>query len=104
MIIAVGMAVAIALWFLVAKTRAGMLVRAGASNRTMAGALGINIKLLFTLVFGVGAVLAGLAGMLVTPILGANSGMGEHDHYPGLRGDRDRRHRIDPRCIRGGDP
>jgi len=77
MIIAVGVAVAIALWFLVAKTRAGMLVRAGASNRNMAGALGINIKLLFTLVFGIGTVLAGLAGMLVTPILGANSGMGE---------------------------
>ncbi len=77
MIIVVGLTVAGALWFLVAKTRAGMLIRAGAANRPMVGALGVNVKLLFTLVFGVGAVLAGLAGMLMTPILGANSGMGE---------------------------
>ncbi len=77
MIIAVGLLVAVSLWVLVAKTRAGMLIRAGASNRTMVSALGVNIRLLFSLVFGIGAVLAGLAGMLVTPILGATSGMGE---------------------------
>ncbi|MGI9304053.1 MAG: branched-chain amino acid ABC transporter permease [Gammaproteobacteria bacterium] len=77
LIIASGLVVAAGLWFLVTKTRVGMLIRAGASNRTMVGALGVNIKLLFTLVFGIGTVLAGLAGMLIVPILGANSGMGE---------------------------
>ncbi|MCZ6764972.1 MAG: branched-chain amino acid ABC transporter permease, partial [Alphaproteobacteria bacterium] len=50
---------------------------AGASNRTMVGALGIDIKLLFTLVFGLGAGLAGLAGMMFVPIGGAQIGMGE---------------------------
>ncbi|MCY3596055.1 MAG: branched-chain amino acid ABC transporter permease, partial [Rhodospirillales bacterium] len=59
------------------KTRFGMLVRAGASNRTMAGALGVNIPVLFTLVFGIGAVLAGLAGLIITPITQAAIGMGE---------------------------
>ena len=54
-----------------------MLIRAGASNREMVGALGINIKLLFTLVFGLGALLAGFAGMIMTPITQAESGMGE---------------------------
>jgi branched-chain amino acid transport system permease protein len=77
MIIGCGLLVALVLWFLVSKTRVGMRVRAGASNRRMAQALGINIPLLFTVVFGFGAMLAGLAGMLVAPILGANSGMGE---------------------------
>src|ERR1700681_3743296 len=56
----------------------GMLVRAGASNREMIGALGINIKLLYTLVFGLGAALAGLAGMMQAPILTVQIGMGEN--------------------------
>lgn len=77
MIIGAGLLVAAGLWFVVARTRMGMLVRAGASNRVMVSALGVNIKLLFTFVFGLGAALAGLAGMLILPILGANSGMGE---------------------------
>lgn len=77
LIITVGLLVAVGLYLLVAKTRLGMLIRAGASNRTMAGALGVNIPLLFTLVFGLGAALAGLAGMLILPILSATSGMGE---------------------------
>ncbi len=77
MIIMSGMAVALALYVLVVRTRLGMLIRAGASNRTMAGALGVDIKLLFTCVFGLGAALAGLAGMLITPIISATSGMGE---------------------------
>ncbi len=76
-IIGAGIAVAVGLWLLVAKTRAGMLIRAGASDREMISSLGINIRLLFTLVFGIGAALAGLAGVLMAPILGANSGMGE---------------------------
>ncbi|MDH5747736.1 MAG: branched-chain amino acid ABC transporter permease [Rhodospirillales bacterium] len=77
MIIAVGLAVALGLYLLVSKSRIGMLIRAGASNRVMVGALGIDIKKLFTLVFGLGAALAGLAGMMIAPILGATSGMGE---------------------------
>lgn len=77
LIIGAGLVVAVGLWILVTKTRGGMLIRAGASNRIMVGALGVNIKLLFTLVFAFGATLAGLAGMLMAPILGANSGMGE---------------------------
>ena len=64
--------------FVVMRTRIGMLVRAGASNREMVGALGINIKLLYTFVFGIGAALAGLAGMMQAPILTAQIGMGEN--------------------------
>ena len=77
LIIAVGLLVAVGLWVLITRTRVGMLIRAGASNRTMAGALGVDISKLFTLVFGLGAVLAGLAGTMMVPILGATSGMGE---------------------------
>ncbi len=77
LIIMVGLLVALGLYVLVVRTRFGMLVRAGASNRTMAGALGVDIPLLFTLVFGIGAVLAGLAGMIIAPITQAAVGMGE---------------------------
>jgi branched-chain amino acid transport system permease protein len=67
-ILLVGLVHAILLWYVVTRTRLGMLVRAGASNRTMVGALGVNIKLLYTVVFGVGAALAGLAGLMAGPI------------------------------------
>ncbi|MEA2991495.1 MAG: branched-chain amino acid transport system permease protein [Alphaproteobacteria bacterium] len=77
-IIAVSLAVAIFLYLLVMRTRLGMLIRAGASNREMIGALGINIKLLYTIVFGLGAALAGLAGMMQAPILTVQTGMGEN--------------------------
>ena len=70
-------AVALGLWLVVAKTRLGMLIRAGASNRAMVAALGINIRLLYTVVFGVGAALAGLAGLLAGPIYSVQPGMGE---------------------------
>jgi branched-chain amino acid transport system permease protein len=76
-VIVVGLAVAVSLWLLFAKTRAGMKIRAGASNREMVGALGVNIKLLYTLVFSLGALLAGLAGVMAGPILAVESGMGE---------------------------
>jgi branched-chain amino acid transport system permease protein len=76
-IIAVGVAVAFGLWFVVARTRVGMLVRAGASNRTMVAALGVNIRLLYTLVFGVGAALAGLAGAMAAPVYAVQPGMGD---------------------------
>ncbi len=60
------------------RTRIGMLIRAGASNREMVSALGVNIKLLYTLVFGLGAALAGLAGLMQAPILTVQIGMGEN--------------------------
>lgn len=75
-IIAVGLLVAALLYLLVARTRMGMLIRAGASNRTMIGALGVNIRLLYTMVFGMGAAMAGLAGMMYAPISEASIGMG----------------------------
>jgi len=76
LIIGAGTAAAFGLFWLVNYTRLGMLIRAGASNRTMVSALGINIQLLFSLVFALGAALAGLAGMLIAPITEASIGMG----------------------------
>src|SRR4029077_21239228 len=77
-IIVVALVVAIFLYVLIMRTRLGMLIRAGASNREMIGALGINIKLLYTFVFGLGAALAGLAGLMQAPILTVQIGMGEN--------------------------
>ena len=76
-IIVVGLMVAILLWYVVTRTRLGMLIRAGATNRTMVAALGVNIRLLYTVVFGFGAALAGLAGLLAGPIYNVQPGMGE---------------------------
>src|SRR4051794_5565658 len=67
-IIGATLGVALLLYILVMKTRIGMLIRAGASNREMVGALGVNIKLLYTFVFGLGAAMAGFAGMIAAPI------------------------------------
>ena len=77
-IIVVTLLVALALYLVIMHTRLGMLVRAGASNREMTGALGVNINLLYTIVFGVGAALAGLAGLMQAAILTAQIGMGEN--------------------------
>ena len=76
-VIGVGIAVAGALYWLITRTRIGMLIRAGASNRPMVGALGINIRFLYTVVFGLGAVFAGLAGLMAAPLISVESGMGE---------------------------
>jgi branched-chain amino acid transport system permease protein len=76
-IILVGLAVAVLLYVVVSHTRLGMLVRAGASNRTMVAALGVNIRLLYTLVFGFGAALAALGGVMAGPIYTVLPGMGE---------------------------
>ena len=81
-IIGVTLTVALLLYVLVMRTRLGMLIRAGASNREMVGALGINIKLLYTLVFGLGAALAGFAGLMQAPILTVQIGMGENILIP----------------------
>ena len=77
-IILATLAVAAGLYVVVMRTRLGMLIRAGASNREMVGALGINIKLLYTLVFGLGAALAAFAGVMQAPILTVQIGMGEN--------------------------
>ena len=77
-IIAAGLGVALLLYGLVTRTRIGMLVRAGASNAPMVSALGVNIRLLFTFVFGFGAMLAGFAGAMVAPILSVEPGMGDN--------------------------
>ncbi len=76
LIIGVGLLAALGLYIMVNHTRIGMLIRAGASNRTMVGALGIDITTLFSGVFALGAALAGLAGMLIAPITEASIGMG----------------------------
>src|SRR4051812_35084263 len=76
-IIVVGLVTALLLWYVVTRTRLGMLIRAGASNRTMVAALGVNIRLLYTVVFGFGAALAGLAGLMAGPIYAVQPGMGE---------------------------
>lgn len=81
-IIATALAMAVLLYLLVMRTRLGMLIRAGASNREMVGALGVNIKLLYTLVFGLGAALAGFAGLMEAPILTVQIGMGENILIP----------------------
>ena len=76
-IIGIGLFIGLLLWYVVTRTRLGMLIRAGASNRTMVAALGVNIRLLYTVVFGFGAALAGLAGLMAGPIYSVQPGMGE---------------------------
>ncbi|PCI02955.1 MAG: branched-chain amino acid ABC transporter permease [Hyphomicrobiales bacterium] len=76
-IIAVGIAVAALLYGVITRTRVGMLVRAGATDREMVGALGVNISVLFMALFGFGAMLAGLAGAMAGPLISVEAGMGE---------------------------
>ncbi len=77
LIIAVGLLVAAGSQWLIHKTRVGMLIRAGSVNPQMVGALGVNIRLLNAMLFGLGAALAALAGAMAGPILSVQSGMGE---------------------------
>jgi branched-chain amino acid transport system permease protein len=77
-IIGAGLGVAALLYLLVNHTRIGMLIRAGATNAPMVSALGVNIRFLFTVVFGFGAMLAGFAGAMVSPILSVEPGMGDN--------------------------
>ncbi len=71
-------AVAVALYLLVNKTRLGMMIRAGASNRDMVRGLGINIRHLYRIVFAGGVALAALAGMIAAPMSSVYPGMGGH--------------------------
>jgi len=77
-LIGVGLTMALGLHLLINHTRIGMLIRAGATNGDMVSALGVNIRRLFMIVFGFGAMLAGLAGALVAPILSVEPGMGDN--------------------------
>jgi branched-chain amino acid transport system permease protein len=76
-VLAVGVAVGAFLWWLITRTRLGMLIRAGASNREMVGALGVDIKRLYTLVFALGCALAALAGVMAGPLYVVDIGMGD---------------------------
>src|SRR5690606_13877430 len=76
-IIAAGLIVALLLYLIIAHTRVGMQVRAGAANREMALAMGANVRWLFTSLFGFGAALCALAGGMLGPILAVQVGMGE---------------------------
>lgn len=75
--IAVGALVAVGLWLLVNRTRVGMLIRAGADDREMVDALGVNVQRLYTIVFALGGALCGLAGVMAAPLLAIEIGMGE---------------------------
>lgn len=77
LVIVLGLAVAGGLFLLINHTRVGMLVRAGSTHRQMVRALGVDVRLLYTTVFGLGALLAGLAGVIAGPITSVQVGMGE---------------------------
>lgn len=78
LVIVFSVVVALGLYVLISRTRVGMLIRAGASDRMMIIGLGVNIKLLYSLVFALGAALAALAGILAAPIFSVQVGMGDH--------------------------
>jgi branched-chain amino acid transport system permease protein len=73
----VAIAAGIGLWLLLSRTRLGMQIRAGAEKREVVGALGVNIRMLFTAVFVISSLLAALAGVMLGPLLAVQSGMGE---------------------------
>ena len=76
-VIGAGLATALGLYLIIGHTRIGMRLRAGASNRAMTAALGVDIRRLFTVIFAFGTMLAGFAGAMVAPILSVDPGMGE---------------------------
>lgn len=76
--IGVGLLVAVGLYLTISYTRTGMLIRAGSTKPEMVAALGVNIKRLFRIVFGVGAMLAGFAGVIAAPIFAIEPGMGDN--------------------------
>ena len=77
-LIGVGLLVAGGLYWLVQRTKIGMVIRAAASDRDMAGAIGADVTLVSTFVFGLGAALAGLAGLFAAPLLTVQIGMGDN--------------------------
>ena len=77
-VIAAGLLVALVLWLVITRTRVGMLIRAGATNPDIVSALGVNVRQLFLIVFGFGAMLAGFAGVMAAPIFSVEPGMGDN--------------------------
>jgi branched-chain amino acid transport system permease protein len=73
---AVCLALAAAMWFVLARTRLGMTIRAGASNREMVQSLGVDIQFLYRVVFAAGVAIAVLAGMVAAPVSSVYPGMG----------------------------
>lgn len=69
-VIGIGIVLAVLLWFVQEKTRWGAIIRAGLNDKEMISALGVNIKLVFTIVFLTGGLLAGFGGVIGAPILG----------------------------------
>ena len=76
LVIAIGLGAAVVLWAFVYRTRFGVMLRATSQNRRMAQALGINVQSVYVLAFGIGCLMAGLAGAVFAPIQGAVLGMG----------------------------
>jgi branched-chain amino acid transport system permease protein len=76
-IIAAGLLTGLLLWLLVERTRTGMLIRAGATHPAIVAVLGVNVRRLFAIVFGFGAMLAGFAGAMAGPVFAVEPGMGD---------------------------
>jgi len=83
-ILATGLLFAIGMYYMVNRTRLGMLVRAGASNRLMAELMGVRVNLVFVVIFALGAVLAAIAGAIMGPISTVQAGMGSDVLVPAL--------------------
>ncbi|MGE5140878.1 MAG: ABC transporter permease subunit, partial [Rudaea sp.] len=83
-VILVGIIVLVAVWLLLQRSRIGMVIRAGVQDREMVEALGINVRRVFTFVFGLGVALAALGGVLSGPATGLSDGMGESLLLSGL--------------------
>ncbi|MCZ7676335.1 MAG: branched-chain amino acid ABC transporter permease [Roseovarius sp.] len=75
-IIALGLVIMAGLWITLARTQIGAMIRASVENGAMAATLGINVGRLFFIVFCLGCVLAGLAGVVAAPVTSATTGMG----------------------------
>lgn len=84
LVLVAGLTAAIALFLLLQRTRMGMQLRAGASDRGMAELMGVRVRRIFTLVFCLGAALAGVAGALLGPLTAVQPGMGESILIPAL--------------------
>lgn len=77
-IIGAGILTVLVLWLMIERTRVGMWIKAGQTHRELLGAMGVNVTLLFTGVFALGAALAGFAGVVAAPYLTVESGMGDN--------------------------
>lgn len=76
-VLIIGVGISVFFWFMLKKTRFGLIIRAGTHNREISGAFGIDISRYFTIVFGFGVAIAGAAGVLMAPILSVHPHMGD---------------------------